>query len=84
MTISISRPTVVITETISSEWGRETLGMLTMDGSTTHEFEEAATFTDEDKAREFLYHILAHARNHDYFPTFKFVEVVDGEDWVEY
>ena len=83
MTISISRPTVVITETIFSEWGKETLGMLTMDGSTTHEFEEAATFTDEDKAQEFLHH-LAGVQRHQYYPTFKFVQVVDGENEVEY
>ena len=83
MTISISCPTLVITETISLPNGECTLGMLTMDGANTHEFEEAATFTDEDKAREFLYH-LAGVRRHEYYPTFKFVQVVDGEDEVEY
>lgn len=84
MTISISCPTVVITETITLPNGtRETLGMLTMDGATTHEFEEAATFTDEDKAREFLHH-LAGVQRHEDFPTFKIIEVVDGENWVEY
>jgi hypothetical protein len=83
MTISISCPTVVIAEVISTEGGAVTLGMLTMDGSTTHEFEEAATFTDEDKAREFLYH-LAGVQRHEYYSTFKIVEVVDGENWVEY